>query len=152
MAYNGYLIKINGSSGDYELGVTKKDSKGRITFDTKKFIKADSYSVTLSGQDLDSYRDADGLLHRNALAHTCIKVEFETAPMLTNKEVAELMSNIRSRMSDQVEKKVSVTAYLPETDSYVTADCYIPDIQFPIYGTYGNVIHYDAIRLAFIQY
>lgn len=139
MAYNGYLVKvISGSQGDFEIST--------------KMIKADSYSVTWNGQDFDSYRDANGLLHRNALPHPCIKVEFEVKPMLTNEDVSAFMGAIRSRMINVTEKKVLISAYNPETDDYISAECYIPDIQFPIYGTYGGKLHYDAFRVAFIQY
>lgn len=138
MAYNGYLVKVFGASSDFII--------------SNKLIKANSYSVTWSGQDVDSYRDADGLLHRNAIDHPCIKVDFEIKPMLTNDEVANLMNNIRSRMTNLTEKKVTISAYNPETDSYITAECYMPDIQFSVYGTYNKVIHFNAFRLAFIQY
>ncbi len=135
MAYSDFLIKV----GNYEIS-------------TKKFIKANSYSVLYSTSDLDSYRDADGYLHRQALSHKLMKVEFETVPMLTNDDIAELMRNIRANYINSVEKSCLVTAYIPELDDYVTAECYIPDIQFSIYGNYGGKIHYNAIRFAFIQY
>ena len=77
MAYNGFLIKV----GDYI-----------IPF---KYMKADSYTAYRSIQDLDSYRDANGQLHRTALSHVPNKVEFETPPMLTDKSFADLMSSIQ---------------------------------------------------------
>jgi hypothetical protein len=135
MAYQGYLIKV----GDY-------------TIRTDKYIKASSYIVTANGQDLNSTRDEDGYLHRTALEHVPIKVEFETPPMLTNKEFADLMSNIRKRYTNATEKKCSITAYVPEYDDYITQDVYVPDISPTIYGNYGGVIHYESIRIAFIGY
>ena len=47
-------------------------------------MKADSYSPYKSVTDLDSYVDANGELHRNALDHFGYKCEFETVPMMTN--------------------------------------------------------------------
>lgn len=135
MAYNGYLIKV-----------------GSYVISAKKYIKPSTYSVTREIQDLDSYRDANGVLHRTALEHVPIKVEFETPPMLTNKEFSDLMNNIRSNFLIEKERKSSVTLYVPEIDSYVTQDMYMPDISTTMYGTYGGVIHYDSIRLAFIGY
>ena len=135
MAYNGFLIKV----GDY-------------TIPTNKYIKANSSSALYSTSDLDSYRDANGVLHRQALDHKLLKIEFETPAMLTNDEMSALMANIQSNYTSAVEKRCYVTAYVPETDSYVTADCYIPDINFSIYGNYGGKIHYNSVRFAFIEY
>ena len=136
MAYSGFLIKV----GDYIIPANK-------------YIKADSYSVYRNIQDLDSYRDANGFLHRNVLSHVANKVEFETPAMLTNIEFASLMKNIqRNYISSLEERKALVTLYIPEIDDYVTQEMYIPDIQFTIYGIFGNVIKYNAFRLAFIGY
>ena len=68
MAYQGYLLKI----GSYTV--------------PHSWIKAGSYSCTLHGQDLDSYRDANGELQRTALKHTVIGVQFETPPLKTMSE------------------------------------------------------------------
>ena len=66
MAYKGYLLKI----GDWEFPL--------------KYIRAETYVALRSGQDLDSYRDADGNLHRTALDNFLYKIEFETPPMMTD--------------------------------------------------------------------
>lgn len=135
MAYKGYLIKV----GNYEI-------------DMKKYIKADSYQVYRSITDYDSERDASGYLIRNALEHQPNKVEWETPPMLTNKDFADLMGKISAQYTNPRERKAVVTLYIPEIDDYVTQDMYMPDIKPTIYGSYGNELHYDAIRLAFIGY
>lgn len=135
MSYNGYLIKV----GTYEISM-------------KRFIAAESYQVTRNVQDLDSYRDANGVLHRNALEHAPIKVEFTTPAMLTNTEVAELMGAIRNQSTNTVERKYNVSVYVPELDDYVTQDMYMPDPQFQIYGSYDNKLTYKATRIAFIGY
>ena len=101
---------------------------------------------------MDSYRDANGVLHRTALTHVPNKVEFETRPLLTNVSFSEMMSNIRANYINEEERKVSVTAYIPETDSYVTQDMYMPDITPKIYQANAKGIKYDSIRLAFIGY
>ncbi|MEE1071557.1 MAG: DUF6711 family protein [Cellulosilyticum sp.] len=134
MAYSGFLIKV----GDYT-----------IPF---KFMKAESYQVTRNVQDLDSYRDANGKLHRTALEHIVHKVEFETPAMLTNTEVSEFMSNIRRNYTVPVERKALVTLYVPEFDTYETQEMYMPDIPFQIYGTYNNKLTFKPFRVAFIGY
>lgn len=134
MAYQGWLIKLGG-----------------YTFPQTK-IYAKSYQVTYNSQDLDSYRDADGYLHRNALEHKCSKVEFETTPMLTDAEMDELMSNIRANYTSAVERKLTATIYIPELGDYLTQEVYMSDPSYKIYGTYHGVIHYESVRLAFIAY
>lgn len=135
MSYQGYLIKVGG-----------------YPIDTERFIQAKSYSVTRNIQDLDSYRDANGVLHRTALDHVPIKVEFDTRNMLTNVEMAELFSNIRSNFSVTKERKASVTLYVPELDDYITQDMYTPDPKIQIYGIFDDVIKYNSTRIAFIGY
>ncbi|MBO7676271.1 MAG: hypothetical protein J6S49_01980 [Erysipelotrichaceae bacterium] len=134
MAYSGYLIKV----GNYTLPTS--------------LIRAETYTVFKSVTDLDSYVDANGILHRNALEHIANKVEFETIPLLSNVEFASLMNNLYSQMSDTLERKASVTLYIPETDSYVTQDMYMPDIKPTLYFADDEKIQYNQIRLAFIGY
>ena len=102
MAYSGYLLKI-----------------GTFTFPIS-LIKADSYSVYKSVTDLDSYVDADGVLHRNALDHFGYKCEFDTIPQMTNTKFADLMANIYGQFSNNTERKALVTMYIPEIDDYVS--------------------------------
>lgn len=135
MAYQGYLIKVD----DYVIS-------------GKNFIRADSYNATLIVQDLDSYRDMEGKLHRTALNHRVNKIEFETRAMLTNKEIEELLKNIRQRYINENERKVSATVYVPEIDDYMTQDMYLADLNFSIYGVFNNIIYYNPIRFAFIAY
>lgn len=133
MAYNGFLIKV----GDYEIP-------------TNKFIRADSYSAYVNMQDVDPYTDANGYLHRNAIELKALKVEFETPAMLTNITLSELLSNIRANYISEKERKVKITAYIPEYDDYVTQIGYLADFTPQIYGNYGGVLRYNPIRLAFV--
>lgn len=135
MAYEGYLIKVGG-----------------YTISSKKFIRAESYTTSMKIQDLDSYRDADGVLHRTALSHVPNKVEFETPAMLTNTDMAELFRNIRSNYTVPAERKAPITLYVPELDDYVTQDMYMADPQFTMYGNYGNEIRYNPVRISFTGY
>ena len=134
MAYSGYLLKI-----------------GTYTF-PRSLIKADSYSVYKSVTDLDSYVDADGVLHRNALDHFGYKCEFDTTPQMTNTKFADLMANIYGQFSNSTERKALVTMYIPETDDYVSVDAYMPDIKPQMYYSDDSIIKYDSIRFAFISY
>lgn len=134
MAYSGYLIKI----GDYIFPL--------------KYIRADSFSCGKEEQDLDSYRDGDGELHRNALEHWVPKAEFETKAMLTNTDIAEIFSNIRRNYINPVEKNANVTFYIQELDEYVVREAYVPTIIPTIYYADENIIKYNPIRFAIIGY
>ena len=134
MAYQGYLVKV----GNYKI--------------PSRYIKAESYSITKNGQDLDSYRDADGKLHRTALSHFVWKIEFETPPLLTDEEMTDFLGNIQRNYTDKTEKKSHVTFYDTESNSYKEQDMYMPDIQFSIYGIFNEVIKYNSTRIAFIGY
>ena len=138
MAYSGYLIKVGPQDNQYEIPLS--------------ILRAETYTVFKSVTDLDSYVDANGELHRNALEHIANKVEFETIPLLTNTQFAALMSNLQSRMTSSLERKLSVTLYIPETDSYVTQDMYMPDIKPSMYLASDTEIKYNPVRLAFIGY
>jgi len=134
MAYAGYLIKV----GSYTIPLS--------------LIRAETYTVFKSVTDLDSYVDANGFLHRNALDHIANKVEFETVPLLTNAQFSSLMTNLYAQMSSTLERKASVTCYIPETDTYVTQDMYMPDIKPTLYYADATKIQYNQVRLAFIGY
>lgn len=134
LAYSGYLLKV----GSYTVPL--------------RYIKAETYQITKNGQDLDSYRDTNGELHRTALQHFVYKVEFETPPLLEDSEWSSFFGNIQANYKNATEKRVSVTAFIPETGEYITQDMYIPDIPMTVYYADATTIKYNPIRLAFIGY
>ena len=132
MAHNGtWLIKV----GSYEIPLS--------------FIEEGSYkSAPRQRQDNDSYVDADGYLHRNPMEHTRSKIEFETV-YLYEWQMRELVDNITANYIDWIERKVHLTYYDEEYDSYIEGDFYLP-------GTWEfkmlNKLIYDNCRIAFIEY
>ena len=134
MAYKGYLIKI----GNYIFPLS--------------MIKAESYKATNYGQDLDSTRDVNGILHRTALENTAPKVEFETRNMLDNTQVSSIFANIQANYTNAVEKKASVVVYLPELNKYVTSDMYMADFEPTMYFADEKEIKYLSTRMAWISY
>lgn len=134
MAYQGYLIKV----GDYTIPY--------------KYIKFNTFQSFMSVTDLDSYRDANGVLHRNALSHRPCKCEFETPAMMTTDEFAILMSNIRSQYTIPAERKATCTVFIAEIDDYVTQDMYMPDPQPTFYSANTGKLQMNSCRLAFIGY
>lgn len=128
MAFSGYLLKI---------GSTKLPMK---------YISAKSYKSTPNRQqDLDSYRDADGRLHRNVLPHTASGFSFST-PYLHLADKIALQAFFPSRT------KATITYWNDETNTYTTGDFYIPDVEYAIYRVDGNDIIYIPIAYEFIEY
>ena len=137
MAYNGYLIKVGGSNGS-ELPM--------------KYIKLSGYDITPNQRmESEAKRDVTGVLHRTTVAHTATKIEFNT-PMLTNKDIDAMMTLFKNNWSSTAERKLSLQYYDPETDSYKEGPFYMPDIKFQINRVDGNLIYYNEIRIAFIEY
>ena len=134
MGYQGYLVKV----GEYTIPY--------------KFINSETYIGNRNIQDLDSHRDANGELHRNALSHVPCKVDFKTPPNITSAEFAELMSNIQANYINKLERKANVTAFIPEINDYITQNMYMPDITPTIIGELNGELLYSPIRLAFIGY
>ena len=132
MAYSGFLLKI----GNYEF--------------PESMIALDSYSAYVNMQDVAPWTDENGELHRNPIELKALKVEFETKNMLTDKQFADIMQNLRSNFVSEKGRGCYITAYIPEYDDYVTQYGYLADFQPQIYSTGGGVIRYNPIRLAFI--
>lgn len=133
--YNGYLVKVNG------------------TVFPMKYIAEKSYIVHPDQRlDLDSERDATGVLHRSVVSHMPNKIEFTSLP-LNNAEVAEVTRITRLGPSNR-SRDVTLELYNPETDGYETARCYIPNLDYTIdwIDNEKKVIHYFPIRYAFIEY
>lgn len=146
MAYDGYLIKIKGGSTtgyttDYEF--------------PKNWIAAETFKVITSVQDMDSYRDGQGVLHRNALAHTIYKVEFQTRDRIKASDYNAIMEQITHRYTSSAERKLKIKAYQTESGTYTDwIDAYLPDfdITIKLVDEQHNDLIYKAVRFAFIQY
>ena len=137
MAYAGYLIRVMGSGTPYDIPL--------------EYISEKSYKCTHSTLDLDPYRDANGILHRNAILKTP-KVVVNTRPHLRNTNVAEIFANLSNRYISAIEKKLLLSVYIPELDDYYVGYFYLPDLDFTIQKIEGNTIIYDALELSFIGY
>ena len=138
MAYQGYLLKIKGTT-DYEFPLEW------ITFESFKPIRGI--------QDLDSYRDGNGVLHRNALNTKVVKVEFQLRENIKASEYDVIMKAISDRYTKAAERKLQIDVYLPETGVYTGAiDVYMPDPEVVIKRADKNDLVYKSIRMAFIGY
>jgi len=131
----GYLVKV----GTYT-----------IPF---QFIKAETFQSVWSVVDFDSYRDADGELHRDAVSdRRTLKVEWET-PDMSDTEFETFMSSIRAQFTSAKAKSCNVTAWVPEMGAYKSDKCYLTsDVNVTIRHADSKGLRYNPIRLAFIGY
>lgn len=145
MGYNGYLIKLGGANGDIF---------------PESYMYRDSYKARLEAQDLDSGRNANGVLKRNVLSHVSAVVSFSLKP--AHEDVfSDAMALIRKHYTTSpnsdgiyVERKLSMQFFCPEYDKYFTKTVYLATPDFTIMQTYHkpNDLRYDAMTLEFIGY
>lgn len=127
MPYMGYLLKVDGVIFPNDL------------------ILFGSFSITPNQrQDLDSYRDSTGYLHRNILPHKPSKIEF-TTKVLHNADRAALESILKNRDEYTLEYW--------DTE-YKTGKFYSPDVKYEIYDIdkVSGDIRYKPVRIAMIEY
>lgn len=139
MAYNGYLVKVGGSSG---------------TILPMKYIKIDGYNITPNQRmETEAKRAVTGVLHRTTVEHTASKIEF-TTPIMTNTDMDNMMTLLRNAWTSVAERKLSIQYYDMETNTYKVADVYMPDIKFEIdhIDNVNYIIYYKETRVAFIEY
>lgn len=122
------------------------------------YIGAENITITPDQiQDLDSYRNANGKLKRNALKHRVTKIDINTAFM--NEEKMERLLgiiNTGTKLDDgeckESERKLRIRFYNSWKCDYATAFCYVPDVEFQYYSTAGGNLRHQPIRIAFIEY
>ena len=142
MAYSGYLFKV----GNFTIPLS--------------MMSHESYKVTKNDQDVDSYLDGNGKVHRNSLTHYRVKVEFEIPPMKKDNEIEIFFNRLYAQFNDTsdenanaTEKSATCIAYVPELRGYHTGKMYLnSSVEFPIYRATSEFVQYQAIRLAFIEY
>ena len=117
-----------------------------------KYISLTSYvSTPNQRQDLDSYQDNLGKLHRNTLDHTRSKLEWNTPPLF-ERELLSLQNILNSGIINAKERKLKIIHYCFDTHTYEQGEFYMPDIRFtPLLIRNGEVLM-DKVRLAFIEY
>lgn len=138
--FNGNLIYIFMANGKY------------IPF-PNKYIKYDTYKYTRSVQDLDSYRDGNGVMHRTALDHQVIKAEWNS-PIMHLSDYHAMMALLEKNYIVQKERKLHVKYYDVDKDMYYDGYVYMPDHTAQIYGIdekRGDML-VNEVRFAIIEY
>lgn len=140
MAFSGYLLKVGTGNSAVEIPL--------------KYIRYTSYKVTPQQRmEWSAERDTTGVLHRETVENMPPKIEFET-PYLYESDVNNLNSIISAKYKIARERKLNITYYDPESNSYKTAAVYMPDVNYKIYNidATNNKILYEPLRYAFIGY
>ena len=139
--FDKYFVKIINASTGVETPIPNK------------YISLTSYvSTPHQRQDLDSFQDNEGRLHRNTLTHTRSKLEWNTPP-LYERDLITLQNILNSGIINQKERKSKIIHYCFDTHTYEQGEFYVPDITFtPLRIMPNGEILLDKIRLAFIEY
>ena len=140
MAFSGYLIKVGTGLAAVEIPM--------------KYMRYTSYKVTPDQRmEWSAERDTTGVMHRETVANKPPKIEFET-PYMTNSDIVTLNTLIQGKYTVAAERKLDITYYDPESDSYKTAAVYMPDVDYKIYNvdSTNKKILYEPLRYAFIGY
>lgn len=139
--FNQYLIKVVRASDSEVIPIPNK------------YISLQSYvSTPHQRQDLNSYQDNNGVLHRNTLDHTRSKCEFNTPPLLES-DLIVLQNILNSAIINPKERKGKIIHYCFDTHNYEQMTCYIPDITFtPLLIKPTGQVLLDKVRFAFIEY
>lgn len=126
---------------------------GDYTF-PNEYINWDSISIKPSQrQDLDSYTDASGLTHRNAIEHTKSDVKFATR-QLSESQVNDIMNNIVRNYINEKERDAMCTYHNPESRKLENGHFYLdPSLEFSIRGMDTNgEFKYNPINFHFTEY
>ena len=118
-----------------------------------KYIQISTYQTTPSQrQDLDSYQDSKGNLHRTVVPHDRSKIVFKTMDNLKLAEKQEIQAFFNGAMTNARERKITLTYWNAEDNMYKMGSFYIPDVTYPIKRIMGNDIVYDSVEYHLIEY
>ncbi len=134
MVYSGYFFQF-----------------GEFIF-PNKYIKWDSYdSAPSQRQDLDSYTDANGVTHRNALEHTKTEIKFTTLKVY--EDIWDMiMSGVESNYVNPKERDAYCNYYDFETRQYKTGHFYLdPSFRAKANDVEGR-LRYNETDWLFIEY
>ncbi|MBD5543748.1 MAG: hypothetical protein HDR01_05790 [Lachnospiraceae bacterium] len=142
MAYKGFLFQF-----------------GNYIF-PNKYIKFDTYDILPDQrQDLDSYTDANGITHRNALKHTKSNITFSTLEM-SESAMNEILKKLEENYSNENETDSNCIYFNPRkawnpANAYQTGHFYLdPSLKFRIKkeDENGKSIKYGEMQWLFIEY
>lgn len=121
-------------------------------FDLTPYMVAKKYRIRPNARlDLDSYTDAIGETHRNALKHTKTIVTLSVMPM-SKEEKMHFMQKITSNYINPLERDANCTYYDEEYDVQKTGHFYLdPNLEFLVIED-GKNKRYDETKMIFTEY
>lgn len=118
-------------------------------FDITEYIQSKKYKIRPNArQDLNSYTDANGLTHRNAIPHTKTIVSLTIMPM-EKEEKMFFWRRIRENYLNELERDADCSYYDEEYDTIKEGHFYLdPNMEFNVNqaGSYGEM------KLTFTEY
>lgn len=135
--YNGYLVMVGSSKIPTE------------------YIAEESYYATIwQRQDLDSYRDNTGKLHRDVVANKPSKIEFKTIDGLTNEQIVEITNIFEKNFTVYSERKALISFYDPSHDCYFEEYMYLKDPKYQIdyIDKDSDTVYYKSVQYILTGY
>lgn len=137
--FDGWLIKFGG------------------TILPNSFLLADGWESTPNQRiEIDAYRDANVLLHRETAENFKTKIILTIREMNLNEKIAfqNVIGLATLGGTEKKERKVTVTYWNDEENSYRTAIMYMPDIKYQIHTVNESRkdIEYKSFKVTLIEY
>lgn len=119
-----------------------------------KYIALESWSSTPNQrEEIKAYRDDNTrALTRVTAAGRKSIFSFKTRPNLHLADKIAIQQFFTQVETDADERKIQLTFWNEETNSYQTGFFYRPNMPFPIYKITGNDILYKQMTLDFVEY
>ena len=136
MAFEGYLLK-----------------SGNDIF-PHKYIEYSSWNSTPNQrEEIKAYRDDNTRdLTRVTAAGRKTAIAFKTRDNLHLDEKIEIQEFFTSHETNADERKIPLTFWNDESNSYETGDFYRPNIKFTINKISGKDIVYGAVQIDLVEY
>lgn len=116
------------------------------------YIAADGWQITPSQRtELDAYRDANIDLHRVTSSNFKTSITLTLTPLSQSQKEA-VQAIINAAMINEVERKVHITYWNEETNTYEGGDFYISDVTYTTLGYFGGERWYKPITYQLTEY
>ncbi len=137
--FQGWLIKF----GDVQL--------------PNSFLLADGWEGTPNQRlEVDAYRDANMLLHRETSSNykTKLKLNIRETSLTERMALNNVIGLATLSITEQKERKVSITYWNDETLTYESGVFYMPDITYVIHNLDEERLdmEYNPFSISLIQY
>lgn len=117
-----------------------------------KYIQLSSYDTTPNQRtELSATRDNNNYLHRVTSPNHKTTIKFTTLP-LNLAEKTKVQAIMSYGLVNETERKYKVTYWNDETNTYMTSEFYMPDVNYQIRKIEDNDIEYNPISFELIEY